>query len=154
MRIQIEAVALCLIHLWTTFCFVRDVTAHPSEYQSEGLRQASSPLFQVQIPPSIYDRVRSVIQTIISGTPVRSCNDSISLDSRVSNSSPPNTLLERYGKEVVLRFTFSSVEEAKALAEAISVLYLDVWDSAEQWVDVRLSKDVVSTNIVFPTSLS
>ena len=44
----------------------------------------------------------------------------------------------------MLRFEINSLEEAKALAEAVNVLFLDVWEFTTEWVDIRLSKDVVS----------
>ena len=59
-------------------------------------------------------------------------------------SGPPSTLVARYGGDLVLRFEINSIEEAKALAEAINVLFLDVWEFTTGWVDIRLSKDVVS----------
>ena len=43
----------------------------------------------------------------------------------------------------MLRFRFRSTEEAKALASAIRTLFLDVWEFSNDWVDIRLSKDVV-----------
>ena len=59
---------------------------------------------------------------------------------------PPPTLLARYGGDLVLRFDISSVDEAEALSQAINVLFLDVWEFTTDWVDIRLSKDVVSSN--------
>ena len=59
---------------------------------------------------------------------------------------PPSTLLARYGGDLVLRFDISSTDEAEALAQAINVLFLDVWEFTSDWVDIRLSKDVVSSN--------
>jgi extracellular matrix protein 14 len=44
----------------------------------------------------------------------------------------------------VLRFTIRSAEEAKALAEAADILFLDVWEFNEDWADIRVAKDVVS----------
>lgn len=61
-----------------------------------------------------------------------------------ATSGPPSTLVARYGGDLVLRFEINSVEEAKALSEAINVLFLDVWEFTTEWVDIRLSKDVVS----------
>lgn len=58
-------------------------------------------------------------------------------------SNPPPSLLERYGGDLVLRFEIKSAVEASALAEAINVLFLDVWEFTSEWVDIRLSKDVV-----------
>lgn len=60
-------------------------------------------------------------------------------------SGPPSTLVARYGGDLVLRFEIRSSEEAEALAEAINVLFLDVWEFTSEWVDIRLSKDVVSS---------
>ncbi len=59
---------------------------------------------------------------------------------------PPSTLLARYGGDLVLRFDINSFDEAEALAQAINVLFLDVWEFTTDWVDIRLSKDVVSSN--------
>ena len=63
--------------------------------------------------------------------------------SAASRNSPPSRLLARYGGDLVLRFEIRSAEEAKALADAIDVLFLDVWEFTTEWVDIRLSKDVV-----------
>ena len=59
---------------------------------------------------------------------------------------PPPTFLARYGGDLVLRFEINSMDEAKALVQAINVLFLDVWEFTTHWVDIRLSKDVVSGN--------
>ena len=58
-------------------------------------------------------------------------------------STPPSTLLARYGGDVVLRFSVKTPEEVVALTDAVNVLFLDVWESNADWVDIRLSKDVV-----------
>jgi len=58
--------------------------------------------------------------------------------------NPPPKLLARYGGDIVLRFNINSIEEAQALAEAVNVLFLDVWEFTAEWADIRLSKDVVS----------
>lgn len=57
--------------------------------------------------------------------------------------NPPSSLKARYGSDVVLRFQIQSLEESAALSEAIYVLMLDVWEFTADWVDIRLSKDVV-----------
>ncbi|KAI9873782.1 MAG: putative metallocarboxypeptidase ecm14, partial [Watsoniomyces obsoletus] len=45
-------------------------------------------------------------------------------------------------------------EEIKALAEAADILYLDVWEVAEEWVDIRIAKDVVPSLLgLLPLSL-
>ena len=45
-----------------------------------------------------------------------------------------------------MRFDINSIHEAEALAQAINVLFLDVWEFTTDWVDIRLSKDVVSSD--------
>ncbi len=63
--------------------------------------------------------------------------------SPIAAATPPTSSLARYGGDVVLRFRMQSEAEAAALAEAVTVLMLDVWEFTAEWVDVRLSKDVV-----------
>lgn len=53
--------------------------------------------------------------------------------------------LSRYGDDVVLRFKIRTADEAKALAEASDVLFLDVWEFNEDWADIRVAKDVVGS---------
>ncbi|KAL8792710.1 MAG: hypothetical protein Q9195_004685 [Heterodermia aff. obscurata] len=71
-----------------------------------------------------------------------------------SRASPPPSLLSRYGGDVVLRFEIRTPEEAAALAEAVDVLFLDVWEFTTEWADIRLSKDIVPSLLgLLPPSL-
>ncbi|KAI9773623.1 MAG: putative metallocarboxypeptidase ecm14 [Geoglossum simile] len=68
--------------------------------------------------------------------------------------SPPLNLRTKYDGDIVLRFNVSTADEAKALAEAASVLFLDIWGSNNDWVDIRLAKDVVPPLLgLLPSSL-
>jgi extracellular matrix protein 14 len=60
-----------------------------------------------------------------------------------SSSELPNTLLAKYGGDVVLRFNLSTPAEEKALAEAADTLFLDVWEFTQNWADIRLREDDV-----------
>lgn len=60
----------------------------------------------------------------------------------------------RYGEDVVLRFKIQTAEEAAALAEAVDVLFLDVWEFNDDWADLRIAKDVVPSLLgLLPESL-
>ena len=48
---------------------------------------------------------------------------------------------------MVLRFNINGPEEMKSLAEASNILFLDVWASTDEWVDIRLAKDVVGFDL-------
>lgn len=56
----------------------------------------------------------------------------------------PEKSWTRYGTDIVLRIKVHDTKEAEALAEAVNILFLDVWDSTDQYVDIRLAKEVVS----------
>ena len=58
----------------------------------------------------------------------------------------------QYGDDIVLRFKINTADEAKALAEASDILFLDVWEFNEDWADIRVAKDVVSQHTERHTS--
>ncbi|KAJ9645641.1 uncharacterized protein PV06_07683 [Exophiala oligosperma] len=60
----------------------------------------------------------------------------------------------RYGDDVVLRFQIRTEDEAKALSKVIRMLYIDIWDATDHWVDIRIQKDVLPSFIgLLPSSL-
>ena len=66
----------------------------------------------------------------------------------------PSNYHARYGADVVLRFRFQTEDEVRALSEAIDILYLDVWEMSDEWVDIRIAKDVVPSLLgLLPESL-
>lgn len=65
---------------------------------------------------------------------------------RPAHQPPTEPFVARYGDDVVLRFKMRSADEAEALADAADVLFLDVWEFNEDWADIRVAKDVVSTH--------
>ncbi|ETN42684.1 uncharacterized protein HMPREF1541_01841 [Cyphellophora europaea CBS 101466] len=69
-------------------------------------------------------------------------------------SLAPSNYRARYGADTVLRFRFQTEDEVKALSEAIHILYLDVWEITDEWVDIRMAKDVVPSLLgLLPESL-
>lgn len=73
---------------------------------------------------------------------------------RIPTSNPPPSLLKEYGGDLVLRFEIKSAAEASALAEAINIHFLDVWEFTSEWMDIRLSKKVVRLVIRFVSGSS
>ncbi|KAL1305911.1 hypothetical protein AAFC00_004054 [Neodothiora populina] len=62
--------------------------------------------------------------------------------------------LARHGDEIVLRFNITGGAESAALSEAADTLFLDVWEFTEDWVDIRLAKDIVPSLLaLLPASL-
>lgn len=52
---------------------------------------------------------------------------------------------DKYINDIVLRFNITGPEDAQAMSEAVTALYLDVWSNTKEHVDVRMSKDTVSS---------
>jgi extracellular matrix protein 14 len=66
----------------------------------------------------------------------------------------PSNLRARYGGDVVLRFKITSREELQAIADAADILYLDVWETTDEWVDIRIAKDILPSFLgLLPLSL-
>lgn len=97
---------------------------------------------QAQSPPSLWTRARDSVIESIWGIPKRSDsgdgNNPLSL-----KPTAPSSLRARYGDDVVLRFSIKDGKDVEALVEASNILFLDVWSSTNEWVDIRLAKDVV-----------
>ena len=137
----IPSLLLCFLNTPTTCAYslppnqYRPLPSSPLQVPHSSSRQQDSKTFLTRWR----DRV---IETVWSIPRIQCQNGKITTDEPASKA--PTTLLSRYGGDMVLRFNISSVIEAKALAEAIDVLILDVWEFTANWVDIRLSKDVVS----------
>ncbi|KAF2187496.1 putative metallocarboxypeptidase ECM14 [Zopfia rhizophila CBS 207.26] len=72
----------------------------------------------------------------------------------IADGAPARKLVARYGEDIVIRFNISTVDEASALTEASNILFLDVWEFNENWVDIRIAKDVVPSLLgLLPSSL-
>jgi extracellular matrix protein 14 len=95
---------------------------------------------------TLRDSLIERIWTVPSKSKSRQCNKSL--------PTVPSNYRARYGNDVVLRFKVKTEEEIAALSEAIDILYLDIWEVAEEWVDLRISKDVLPSFLsLLPPSL-
>jgi extracellular matrix protein 14 len=101
-----------------------------------------------------FTRLRDTLIRQIWGVPPRQHEKQVSCKHSRPTLSAPADFRARYGGDVVLRFKINTEDEAHALAEVADILYLDVWESSTEWVDIRLAKDVVSSVLsLLPPSL-
>lgn len=103
---------------------------------------------QTQAPRRPWSRVRdSIIETIWRVPRTKQSHGKYAQDA-LRGSLPPAKVLTRYGSDVVLRFDLRDAKEAQALADAVNILFLDVWDSTDEFVDIRLAKEIVRVDVV------
>ncbi|KAF1833548.1 putative metallocarboxypeptidase ECM14 [Decorospora gaudefroyi] len=75
-------------------------------------------------------------------------------DAQDGGNALVDKLVAQYSENVVLRFRIRTAEEARALAHAADVLFLDVWEFNHDWADLRLNKDRLSSLMaMLPKSL-
>lgn len=55
----------------------------------------------------------------------------------------PKRVRAKYGDDAVLRFRVRTQEEATAFAQALDTLFLDLWGTGGDWLDVRVAKKVL-----------
>jgi extracellular matrix protein 14 len=97
-----------------------------------------------QDPRRPWVRFRDAIIEQIWGITKKPTSRSYPWKDPYDDHSPSSKALARYGSDVVLRFELRHSGEAAALANAINVLFLDVWASTETFVDLRLAQEMVS----------
>ncbi|EXJ66323.1 uncharacterized protein A1O5_10475 [Cladophialophora psammophila CBS 110553] len=102
-------------------------------------------------PAGSFRRLRDAIIERIWSIPSRYSYESSSVSKA---ARAPENFRARYGGDVVLRFQVKSEEEAKAISEAADILYLDIWEATNEWVDIRIAKEVVPSFVgLLPSSL-
>lgn len=56
---------------------------------------------------------------------------------------PPRHTRSTQGEDIVLRFNISNSDEASQLSKVAGYMFLDVWESRDNWIDIRMAKDTV-----------
>lgn len=106
-----------------------------------------APSYDVSNPPNrtppTWRRLSDAIIRKIWSLP--NTQKSLSNDNGNAPQAATEQFVSRYGDDVVLRFKIRTAHEAKALAEASDILFLDVWAFNEDWADIRVAKNVVSS---------
>jgi extracellular matrix protein 14 len=130
-------------------CFLSFVAAAPRDsrypYATPAALQSSRP----------WRRLSDAIASRLWGLPKAHTSLDTGRDGHQSTRDAPGSkLVARYGEDVVLRFKIRTVQEAEALAEAVDILFLDVWEFNDDWADLRVAKDVVPSLLgLLPPSL-
>ncbi|KAH0837525.1 hypothetical protein AYO21_05013 [Fonsecaea monophora] len=102
-------------------------------------------------PRGSFRRLRDAIIERIWSIPSRY---SYKPSSIAGGARAPDNFRARYGGDVVLRFQIKTEDEARAISEAADILYLDIWEATNEWVDVRVAKEVVPSFVgLLPSSL-
>ncbi|KAI5259482.1 hypothetical protein E4T42_00051 [Aureobasidium subglaciale] len=69
-------------------------------------------------------------------------------------NSRPDSQVHKNSDDVVVRFNISNSKDATSLADAADTLFLDLWEFTDDWVDIRLQKDLIPSLLgLLPASL-
>ncbi|KAI4842684.1 hypothetical protein E4T44_07165 [Aureobasidium sp. EXF-8845] len=99
-------------------------------------------------PPSHCPAWRSVTDAIVRNiwTPPG--------DSRPEAAAVKPLKHHKHSDHVVVRFNISNAQDATSLADAADTLFLDLWEFTDDWVDIRLQKDLIPSLLgLLPSSL-
>ena len=135
---SIMHVTRSILH-WAAFCFVAAVlitTLFASVVQQSAYRQSRTVRGHRY---TYFATARDQAVRLLWNPPSQRERPS----SPYSSAPVPKGIRASYEEDVVLRFTITCEEHARALAEAASTLFLDIWGSSRDWVDIRIAKDVV-----------
>ncbi|KAH8696048.1 putative zinc carboxypeptidase [Talaromyces proteolyticus] len=104
---------------------------------------------QIQAPWRPWTRLRDSVIERIWGIPKEKQSYN-----KAGARLPPTKAWSRYSSDVVLRFKLQQPNEVEALSEAVDILFLDVWDTTDEFVDIRLAKEVIPSLLgLLPQSL-
>lgn len=118
------------------------VTTAPHDHQPAYLYGAGTGITVPNHTPPTWRRLSDAIIRKIWSLPENP--KSVGQGVNHKHQAATEQFVARYGEDVVLRFRIQTADEAKALAEASEILFLDVWEFNEDWADIRVAKDVVS----------
>lgn len=144
------AYSFCKILIWSTV--ISSVLSVPTAESSSSTPLRPKALYpHTERPTGPFRRLRNALIEKIWSIPDPTVN---TVSSAPPATRTPENFCARYGGDVVLRFQVKTEDEVKALSKATNILYLDVWDATNEWVDIRIAKDVVPSFIgLLPASL-
>lgn len=70
---------------------------------------------------------------------------------RTQWKEPQINTKSRYDEDLLLRFNISTAEEAASLAAVAESMFLDVWEFNKNWVDIRIAKNTVRSDLEWTT---
>ncbi|KZF21514.1 putative metallocarboxypeptidase ECM14 [Xylona heveae TC161] len=148
---------ICLFGALLVFVLAPFAAAAPSPAGSRptfAASRISNLINNLHVPQRPWLALRDTVIQKIWRLPAQSSVVSSHRRESLVGSGPPPELVARYGDDVVLRFNVSTTDEAKSLTEASTVLFLDVWEFGENWVDIRIAKAVIPSLLgLLPPSL-
>ncbi|KAK2762592.1 putative metallocarboxypeptidase ecm14 [Arachnomyces sp. PD_36] len=152
MRVHYSALPVLLVIL---FCFFTSASpAGSSDSYSYPDPTPTRRQSQSHKPSGPWRWLRDFVVQTVWGVPQTSSKPLYLDHLSTSDSSAPSKLLARYGGDVVLRFYINTPDEMASLNEASNILFLDVWASTHEWVDIRIAKDVIPSLLgLLPDSL-
>ncbi len=142
---QLAIAALLAVAPLSTTAIPYDATLPNPAYRHESRQVQPAQRAQTSIFPQITWLRDSVVEYFFPPTPKIETPKDFKVEKRPPGSRVPAKVRARYGKDVVLRFRPSTEEEADILKAAANTLFVDIWATSNEGIDLRISEDDLPT---------